>query len=462
MGNFQGDDRVAEYIQDFRDAANRFEELNRQTILKPYWCYFPACSTEAWQQQFPNSRYSNLILTLDRAEHFEIADQIASNFADFEFPITFNQHDFKYTDLSMISPKGRVPRNYTEAPFAVASRIFGFVTGSKDLAALTDFVALSGLAAELVAAGPKNRSLVNKDWTGHETIHEKWRACADVLEQFFPTGFMGSGAGGVPVFRWVACLLHIASTQRRALYNLAKWNPQKSTEPATTYPLEFFARLRPGHGETPISWTDFSGSNHSPTQLLLVPAKVAGLSVCIRSFAMPFAQVSAASLCLLADKMEAGVLSVSASKQSLGIEQPLEPISQTGPNNLAPPAQGDLHRKEKLSVDAAPSDVSKNVLRVHAGAHAKPNQASPFANPTDEVPEFFCEDGRPCGPLEGNKTNLARAVTRNPKAKPEKLQSLHGNKVFVRELGPRLFEAFFRSFKEKQTAEQWLTDHNSA
>lgn len=75
-----------------------------------------------------------------------------------------------------------------------------------------------------------------------------------------------------------------------------------------------------------------------------------------------------------------------------------------------------------------------------------------FAETTANVPEYYKENGRLCGPLVGNKTALAKAVTANPKAKPDVLHRHHGKKVFVRKISDRSFEVFFRTFKDFQAA----------
>lgn len=84
-----------------------------------------------------------------------------------------------------------------------------------------------------------------------------------------------------------------------------------------------------------------------------------------------------------------------------------------------------------------------------------------FARPTERVPDEYKEQGRECGPLEGGKTALARAVTHNPKAKPEDLNKHHGGKVFVREISKRKLEVFFRSFRDFNAAKAFLTPANS-
>ena len=84
-----------------------------------------------------------------------------------------------------------------------------------------------------------------------------------------------------------------------------------------------------------------------------------------------------------------------------------------------------------------------------------------YAQATDPVPEGYKEQGQLCGPLEGNKTALARVITRNPKAKPKDLLKHHGKKVFVRELQNRKAEVFFRTLREFHDAKARLTSRNS-
>lgn len=89
------------------------------------------------------------------------------------------------------------------------------------------------------------------------------------------------------------------------------------------------------------------------------------------------------------------------------------------------------------------------------------DQFGAFAKAGDKVPDAYKEQGRECGPLEGGKTALAKAVTLNPKAKPDDLKKHHGRKVFVREISMRKLEVFFRSFREFNAAKERLTSANS-
>ena len=84
-----------------------------------------------------------------------------------------------------------------------------------------------------------------------------------------------------------------------------------------------------------------------------------------------------------------------------------------------------------------------------------------FAKATERVPDGYKEQGRECGPLEWGKTALAKAITRNPKAKPDDLKKHHGGKVFVREISKRKLEVFFRSFREFNAAKEFSTSANS-
>ncbi len=89
------------------------------------------------------------------------------------------------------------------------------------------------------------------------------------------------------------------------------------------------------------------------------------------------------------------------------------------------------------------------------------DQSGAFARAGDKVPDAYKHDGRECGPLEGGKTELAKVVTKNRKAKPEDLEKHHCGKVFVREISKRKLEVFFRSFKELNDAKAMLTPANS-
>ena len=89
-------------------------------------------------------------------------------------------------------------------------------------------------------------------------------------------------------------------------------------------------------------------------------------------------------------------------------------------------------------------------------APTAPEAAPEFAGATDAVPAAYCEDGRPCGPLEGNATAILKAITRRDKVRPEDLKRLHGLRVWVRQITKRRLEVFFRSFKEFHAAEERL------
>jgi hypothetical protein len=80
-----------------------------------------------------------------------------------------------------------------------------------------------------------------------------------------------------------------------------------------------------------------------------------------------------------------------------------------------------------------------------------------YAKPIDRVPDEFCDDGRPCGPLEGNASELLRAIT-GRKLKPVDLLKRHQNgRLFVQRLSDRKFAVYFQTFKELHDAEKRLT-----
>jgi hypothetical protein len=81
-----------------------------------------------------------------------------------------------------------------------------------------------------------------------------------------------------------------------------------------------------------------------------------------------------------------------------------------------------------------------------------------YAKPIDRVPDQFCKDGRPCGPLEGNATELLRAITGRDTLKPAELLKRHKNgRLFVQQLAARKFAVYFQTQKEFNDAGQRLT-----
>lgn len=109
------------------------------------------------------------------------------------------------------------------------------------------------------------------------------------------------------------------------------------------------------------------------------------------------------------------------------------------------------------AVKNSPNRVASPVAKNSLSAGVVPD----FAEATAIVPDEYKEQGRDCGPLEGGKTELAIAVTKNRKAKPDDLKKHHLRKVFVREISKRKLEVFFRTFKELQAAKAFLTSANS-
>lgn len=114
-----------------------------------------------------------------------------------------------------------------------------------------------------------------------------------------------------------------------------------------------------------------------------------------------------------------------------------------------------------IGLELLQARVEGGLREVRQTAAATTQKQNPFAMAAATIPDAYKEQGRECGPLEGTKTALARAVTGNLKAKPEDLEPHHGGKVFVREIRPRKLEVFFRSFKELNAAKQRLTPNNS-
>jgi hypothetical protein len=83
-------------------------------------------------------------------------------------------------------------------------------------------------------------------------------------------------------------------------------------------------------------------------------------------------------------------------------------------------------------------------------APATPAVASEFAKATDTVPGAYCdEEGKAYGPLAGSAKAVLRAFKSYAQPRREDLLRLHqSGEVWVRELGTRSVEVFFRT-KEK-------------
>ncbi len=114
------------------------------------------------------------------------------------------------------------------------------------------------------------------------------------------------------------------------------------------------------------------------------------------------------------------------------------------------------------AVERLQSDVKASLMipEPAAAGSSVDSVVREFAKATERVPDEYKEQGRECGPLEGGKTALAKAVTRNPKARPKDLNKHHGRKVFVREISRRKLEVFFRTFREFNAAKELLTSPN--
>ena len=93
--------------------------------------------------------------------------------------------------------------------------------------------------------------------------------------------------------------------------------------------------------------------------------------------------------------------------------------------------------------------------------HPDAAAATPDAS-GDEVPRRFCDrSGNPIGPLTGTRTEIATAI-RGVYTRPEQLQTMHKNgRVFMRKLGRRTVEVFFRSSAEFSQAASRMSKPDS-
>jgi hypothetical protein len=97
-------------------------------------------------------------------------------------------------------------------------------------------------------------------------------------------------------------------------------------------------------------------------------------------------------------------------------------------------------------------DAAAEVSEVSAAdegvkAPAAPEAGGEFARATDKVPAEYCdENGEAFGPLEGSAKAVLRAFKSYKQPRREDLLRLHqSGEVWVRELGTRSVEVFFRS-----------------
>ncbi len=113
-----------------------------------------------------------------------------------------------------------------------------------------------------------------------------------------------------------------------------------------------------------------------------------------------------------------------------------------------------LRAVEELTVERRQHEAREGSGNANAAPTA-PEAAPEFAGATDAVPAAYCEDGRPCGPLAGNIADCVNALKWVKKARRADLLKLHqSGRVWVRQVGERQFELFFRSRTELQNAEQ--------
>jgi hypothetical protein len=114
---------------------------------------------------------------------------------------------------------------------------------------------------------------------------------------------------------------------------------------------------------------------------------------------------------------------------------------------------------EAQTADSSPVAIAAPQDRSAAFTAADSRQpVVAYAKPIDPVPDQFCKDGRPCGPLEGNATELLRAITGRDTLKPVELLKRHSNgRLFVQQLATRKFAVYFQTQKEFNDAGQRLT-----
>jgi hypothetical protein len=114
---------------------------------------------------------------------------------------------------------------------------------------------------------------------------------------------------------------------------------------------------------------------------------------------------------------------------------------------------------EAQTADSSPVAIAAPQDRSAAFTAADSRQpVVAYAKPIDPVPDQFCKDGRPCGPLEGNATELLRAITGRDTLKPAELLKRHKNgRLFVQQLAARKFAVYFQTQKEFNDAGQRLT-----
>ena len=104
--------------------------------------------------------------------------------------------------------------------------------------------------------------------------------------------------------------------------------------------------------------------------------------------------------------------------------------------------------------DAAAEVSEVSAADEEANAPAAPEAGSEFAKATDAVPPGYCDkEGKPFGPLVGSAKACLLAFKNYKHPRREILLKLHQNgEVWVRELGTRSVEVFFRSSAKFQAA----------
>ena len=114
---------------------------------------------------------------------------------------------------------------------------------------------------------------------------------------------------------------------------------------------------------------------------------------------------------------------------------------------------------EAQAADSSPATIAAPQDQSAAFTTADSRQpVVEYAKPIDRVPDQFREGRRPCGPLEGNATELLRAITGRDTLKPAELLKRHSNgRLFVQQLAARKFAVYFQTQKELNDAKQRLT-----
>ncbi|MEZ6127898.1 MAG: hypothetical protein R3C59_04400 [Planctomycetaceae bacterium] len=294
---------VWDFISDIRRLAVEFERLATLAEFNPSWFYIPACASPQWKEAYPNDPWAKGIPAVDKAEHFDLADGVASCFSG-----VVNLESIRQGEQNYLEPEDNwfpeLKRRSSDKALSVWSIVFGVVVGRGSTADLTRIHSLCQTATGVILNADMKTGRRDQSFPS-ETVRAEWLACAQVLRTYIDRPYYNTQTA---VLDWVAWLLGIAKWQSRALFRLSRSFPGKTKLHLPPRPLRYSAI---GTSHLVSNGTDFSGLEFSAHQCdrLPVPSGVNTVPVCVRSFTFPFLTVSAAGLEELANSITEAVQS---------------------------------------------------------------------------------------------------------------------------------------------------------